>query len=224
MRYTASELHLDYFQIYDIENQGCEERIKARGQFDKIDKLYQLVKLDCFANPVMKNQEPLYNKQAHLAFYRMYTTLREDNHKVEVVNQFGVQKLLIGKVVGLLAPAQKIEKGSALPTKLSHFAVYNVLEWNSVGRRVQLQDQFGASSAVRVGIPKMFAVPIKKIHGRLVFPIVNAKVHLVIYMINPKNIEKNCTITDQIKKNRRIKVTQRLYLAAPTIKRRWSVA
>jgi hypothetical protein len=222
MKYTAMELGLDYFQMYDVVNQEASANIKIRGQFDNGDKQYKLLYLDWFANPVKKNKEPLFDKNAHLAMYRMFVPLiPEPTRKVEFVNQFGTQKAIIGKAFALLAPAQKIEPGSAFPKQLSHFAVYQVLEGTVVNKPVQLQDQFGLSKAV-VMSPMAFAVPVKKSHDNNVFPIVNDKAHLVIYKVTPKIVQKNCAIKDQFK-NSKIAVTQRILLAAPTIKRRWSV-
>lgn len=70
MTMSAKELKLDYFKFYDVENRGAEGDVLLRGQFDRRPQKMQLRLLDFFANPVSKNGEPLYDKNAHLAWYR----------------------------------------------------------------------------------------------------------------------------------------------------------
>ncbi|MCJ7586990.1 MAG: hypothetical protein MUQ00_03710 [Candidatus Aminicenantes bacterium] len=221
MATTARELHLDYFQIYDVVNQELSGRIKICGQFDKEDRVCRLLCLDWFANPVGKNREPLCDRRAHLAGYRIYPSSPEPTRQVAVVNQFGEQRIVIGNVVALLAPSEKIERGSAFPENLSHFVVYQVLEGKPVEKRVDLKDQFGSSRAMVMN-PYGFAVPVKKTYGAAVFPALNEKVHMVLYRITPRTVEKDCAVKDQFEK-RKIKVIRSILLAAPTIKRRWSV-
>ena len=70
MGMTAKELRLDYFQIYDVANRPAEGSVLLQGQFDQTPLKMQLALLDFFANPVSKNGEPIYDKNAHLAWYR----------------------------------------------------------------------------------------------------------------------------------------------------------
>jgi hypothetical protein len=67
---TAKELKLDYFKFYDVANREVEGDVLLRGQFDQRPQKMRLRLLDYFANPVSKNDESLYDKAAHLAWYR----------------------------------------------------------------------------------------------------------------------------------------------------------
>ncbi len=221
MAYTARELHLDYFQIYDIVNLELSGRIKVYGQFDKEDRICRVLGLDWFANPVVKNREPLFDRQAHLAGYRIYPSAPEPTRRIAFVNQFGEQRIIIGNAFALLAPSEKIEPGSAFPKSLSHFIVYQVLEGKSVEKTIGLKDQFGPSRAAIMS-PSGFAVPVRKTYGSAVYPAVNNKVHLVLYGITPRTVEKSCVAGDQFEK-RKVRIVRSVLLAAPTLKRRWSV-
>src|SRR5262249_33885362 len=67
---TAKELKLDYFQIYDVANRQSTGNVLLQGQFDARLLRMELALLDFFANPVAKNAEPIYDKNAHLTWYR----------------------------------------------------------------------------------------------------------------------------------------------------------
>lgn len=67
---TAKELKLDYFQIYDIANREATGNVSLQGQFDARPLKMEFALLDFFANPVAKNLEPIYDKNAHLTWYR----------------------------------------------------------------------------------------------------------------------------------------------------------
>src|SRR5215467_869829 len=116
MTMTAQELRLDYFQVYDVGDREAAGDVLLRGQFD-VNRLKMRVRLlDYFANPVSKNGEPLYDKNAHLAWYRG-VQLPEPIRAVSLENQFGKFEIRSGSGYGLLVPTRKIEPGSAFPQK-----------------------------------------------------------------------------------------------------------
>lgn len=124
---TAKELKLDYFKIYDMEDRKVQSKVLLKGQFDRRPQPMQLALLDCFANPVSINGEPLYDKNAHLAWYRGLRS-REPIRRVVLQNQFGKIQIWVGTGSGLLVPTQKVERGSKFPEALDHYKVYRVVD------------------------------------------------------------------------------------------------
>jgi hypothetical protein len=108
---TAKELKLDYFKFYDVENREVDSDVLLRGQLDQRPQKMRLRLLDYFANPVSKNGEPLYDKTAHLVWYRGVQP-SEPPRRVVLENQFGKFDIRTGTGYGLLVPTQKVEQGS----------------------------------------------------------------------------------------------------------------
>ena len=217
---TAKELKLDYFKVYDVENPSLQEKVALQGQFDKLAERAVLHFLNHFANPVSKNGEPFFNKNAHLTWYAIQEDFTEPTREIIVDNQFAQkQKLLIGRALFLLAPAWKIEPDSKPPKGLDHFKVYQVLEGPSVNKTVKLQDQFGSDEA-RVGHPLFFATPVKKLHGATTVEIANKKAHLLVYSISPMTMQKTVEARDQFM-HKRFHIARSTWLAAPTVKVSW---
>jgi hypothetical protein len=217
---TARDLKLDYFRIYDIENRPAKGALATRGQFDRTPKRGQLGVLDLFAACTMKNREPLFDKYAHLTWYRLLQEGTEPTRAVTVRNQFGTATLWIGKVEALLCPAQKLEKGSEPPGRLDHYKVYRVLDYGQPPNAVvTLRDQFGSERA-KVLVPDFFAVPVWKQVGRKQFPIINRQTHLVIYRTSQKPLRVRTIARDQFGRWP-IQLIRGVALAVPSLKLRW---
>jgi hypothetical protein len=217
---TAKELKLDYFQIYDLENRTAAGNLFLQGQFDDGRRKMQLALVDYVANPVSKNAEPLYDKQAHLAWYRGVQPA-EPMRTVVLENQFGKFEIRTGTGYGLLVPTQKVEPGSAFPQALDHFKVYRLVDVEQVPNVIlKLRDQFGASE-VRLRLPLFFAVPVRKWHGTKEVRIQNERAHLLIFGITARNIEKKVTLRNQITRGASVNVVRSVMLAVPSLKREW---
>ena len=121
----------------------------------------RLALLDFFANPVSKNGQPLYDKNAHLSWYRGLQT-EEPMRRVLVENQFGRFDIRTGTGYGLLVPSQKVEEGSEFPKALDHYKVYRLVDVEKVpDAKLKLRDQFGTEE-VALRLPMYFAVPVVK--------------------------------------------------------------
>ncbi len=220
---TALEFKLDYFKLYDVENVAANYKVTLKGQFDKEAVPAALPILDFFANPVMKNGQPFFDKAAHLTFYRLTQEKQEPTRLVAGKNQFGDFKIKTGRAIGLLAPAKKFESGLDLSNEINHFKVYEVLDPGPPPSvTVKLRDQF-LSEAVTVGGAVLFAVPVEKAYRRTISPIVNTKAHLLIYRIPPRTFQKQIKVKDQFAE-RGLTVVRSILLAAPSAKLRWKVA
>lgn len=217
---TAKGLKLDYFKLYDIENREGAIDVWLKGQFDKKEQRMGVRILDRFANPVSKNGEPLYDKNAHLALYRGIVPA-EPTRSVVLENQFGAFEVVIGACVGMLVPTEKVEKGSAFPKGLDHFKVYRVLHADKVPDKVVgLKDQFG-SDEVKLGPPVTLAVPVAKRVGDKKYPIQNERAHLLIFPIDARDIQKTIKIQNQFARGPRVLVVRSLGLGVPSVKKEW---
>ena len=221
MAITARELKLDYFRIYDVEDRAAKGVVLTKGQFDRSARKVSLQVLDRFAVCTMKNKEPLFDRYAHLTWYRLGQGSAEPTRTVAVRNQFGDAKLFIGNIEALLCPAQKLERGSERPGQLDHFKVYRVLDYGgkTPGPTVALRDQFGSERA-GVLIPDFFAVPVSKTAGRREFRVVNSAAHLVIYRTSLKPMKATASAQDQFGKWP-LQLVRGVALAVPSLKRTW---
>jgi hypothetical protein len=216
---NAQELKLDYFKIYQVVEQEAGYRVALQGQFDEELEDAKLLYLEYFANPVSKNQEPFHDRNAHLAWYRIYQPKPDPLRRVVVENQFGRQGVIIGKPLALLAPALKREKRSQFPEGLDHYKVYWVLEGEPVGKDVTLQDQFGREET-RIADPIAFGVPARKEHGDKVSRIRNDNAHLMIYRISPRSSPQAKVVRDQFRL-RYLYFLCSVRLAVPSVKLEW---
>ncbi len=216
---NSKELRLDHFLLYDVANQPAGQIVGLQGQFDDQPEKNQLTALNAFANWVSKNGEPPNDKNAHLNWYDLFDPVPDPTRLVYFNNQFGEQKVITGKAIALLAPAQKVEKGSEFPKTLDHYKVYQVLDGHPVKKAVKLQDQFGASKA-EVTYPYAFAVPVAKWYEGRQFKIQNEKAHLVFYRITPNSVEQSRLVYDQFGR-RYIQSFRSVLLGVPSLKLKW---
>jgi len=220
---TAQELKLDYFQIYDLENRPAAGNILLQGQFDDKRIRMQVALVDFFGNAVSKNGEPLYDKNAHLAWYRGVQPA-EPIRRVILENQFGKFDIRTGTGYGLLVPTQKVEPGSAFPKTLDHYKVYRLVDVEPVPQKIiKLRDQFGPSET-SLRLPLYFAVPVAKRHDTKDYPIINKAAHLLIFSINVRNVEKKITLRNQFSRGTAVNVVRSVMLAVPSLKREWKPA
>lgn len=219
---TAKELQLDYFQFYDVPNQDCGAIVGLQGQFDKQPEKARVNYINLFANPVSKNGEPIYDKNAHLTWYDIYDPSPDPTRVINYENQFGKGQLYTGRSYALLTPTWKLEKGSSFPEKLDHYKVYQVLHAEPVNKSVKLKDQFGSREA-RVFYPRFFAVPVKKWAEGQTWGIHNEQAHLVLYIVQPGPASKTVRTRDQF--GSRVQHAMRsVLLGAPSVKLDWKEA
>lgn len=219
---TAQELKLDYFRFYDVQNRDAEADLSVRGQFDRRPQPMRLRLLDFFGSAVSKNGEPLFDKNAHLSWYRGVQPA-EPLRRVVVENQFGKFDIRTGAGYGLLVPTQKIERGIVFPEKLDHYKVYRLVDVEEVPKKVlKLEDPFGRDE-VKLRLPLYFAVPVMKRHGETTSPIKNDRAHLLIFSITTRDLQKSIKVRNQFDNGVTVRVVRSLMLAAPSLKREWNV-
>lgn len=228
---NAKDFKLDYFEFYELEepkNLGeLSPLITLRGQFDEDHPEWARPRvLRRFGNPVSKNGEPIFDKNAHLTWYRITSSDGAIRRSVTVANQFWKkgQELVIYEALAMLAPAQKRVPGAEFskPAKLGHYKIYHVLNETTVeGPPVKLADQFQDREA-EVYRAVGFAVPVaKELQGKE-FPIQNPKAHLTIFRTKHSNEMPNVIdARDQFGTHRRLKMGVSYLLAVPSKKIDW---
>lgn len=179
------DCEIPHFKVYRLEETPHEEAVQLRGQFDPGFLDARLTRLTHFATPVSKNGEGIPDRHAHLSWYELKGPT-EAERPIEIKNQFGTSEIRLGQPRYLLAPSEKIEEGSQFPRRLDHFKVYEVLAGRPPGRVVSLEDQFGRDNAVVVLEPRLFCVPVQKIHNNEPTPIFCPAQHLTVYDIAPR--------------------------------------
>jgi hypothetical protein len=228
---NAKDFKLDYFQFYDIENpkdiRELSPLIRLRGQFDKEEPESAKPQfLKKFANPVSKNGEPIFDKNAHLNWYNLTSSDPRIVRHVKVANQFCEQgqELMTYGVIALLAPAQKRKARGEFtrPTKLDHFKIYRVINEQRVDKPpIKLVDQFHSREA-SVYRPVAFAVPVTKTVNDKAYSIHNHESHLTIYQVTPsKDIQDVIDARDQFGTHRSLKMGVSYLLAVPSKKVEW---
>lgn len=216
-----ADLRLDHFLFYDTLAQEAGHKVALKGQFDEEPERVKLTYLDLFGNPVIKNRGTIHDRNAHLTWYNLFDPVPDPVRVVKFRNQFGEQKVLIGKSIALLAPARKYEKGSAFPKRLDHFKVYRVLGGEPVDKEVTLKDQF-ESGRVKVRWPAAFAVPVWKYHHGNTFKIQNEKAHLALYAVTPWYVRTERVVRDQFGRHL-LRFYRSVMLAVPSEKQDWAV-
>jgi hypothetical protein len=217
---TAQELKLDYFKFYDVENRDATGDVLLKGQFDQRPQKMGIRLVDYFANPVSKNGEPLFDKNAHLAWYRGIQPPEPLRHAV-VENQFGKFDIRTGTGYGLLVPTEKVEQGSVFPKELDHYKVYRLADVEQVPAKVlKLKDQFGGDE-VKLLLPLYFAVPVTKRHGDKTEPVHNERAHLLIFSITTRDVQKAVKLRNQFARGISVRAVRSVMLGAPSLKLEW---
>ena len=221
---NAHDLNLDYFKFYDIEPKPrVEYNVDLQGQFDDLPERADVTRLRLFANPVSKNREEIYNRNAHLAMYQLDVRpwLLEPKREIVAESQFGNHGFNIGYAFALLAPAKKYERGLRFPKKLDHYKVYSVepRDRDSIGADVTLKDQFSEAEA-NIQNLIAFAVPVEKKHEGKIYEIHNEKAHLMIFRCETPQVGRFRRVADQFS-SYQLYFERGLYLGVPCLKRKW---
>lgn len=178
----------DHFFLYEANGTFKGTKVTLMDQFSRAIKKAKVMDVDYFGNPVSKNGSRIFDKNAHLTWYKIYEdpeSARPVQRVVIFENQFGKQKWLLGQPVYICVPTHKIREGLSFPSELNHFKAYKVLRWEFEARSVKLKDQFHrAYFEGRVRQPLYFCNPVVKNRGK----IINKDFHLACYLVDTKGI------------------------------------
>jgi hypothetical protein len=170
----------DHFKVYTTLNvYGYDAQVSLIDQFGEssADTLF----LDHFATPVEKNQEPMFDPDRHLTWWKLPAD-PQPGRRVVLENQFGNQTWMVYDGEYLLVPALKNGIGELLPH--NHYKCYDA-RGPAVDFPVYLVDQFGGVDVVAT-IPVFFCNPVTKVTpSGFVYDIVDPQAHLAVYWIDP---------------------------------------
>ena len=222
--YPAQEA-LEHFKCYSVEQQPfAPVPVTLSDQFGSRNTT--VIRRAELCNPAQKNNEPWINRKAHLQCYAINGP--DVNQVRPVHNQFGSQRLLIGKPDRLCATSQKRElPGGDFPTitpamTIDHFQCYRVspagplLTPNPIPQ-VTLRDQFGLEPNVVVGPPQRLCTPVHKIHNETPTPIQHPVQHLVCYAIAEPPKRRHYEISNQFEQLP-LRTIQPVQLCVPSAK------
>lgn len=163
---------LGHFKCYKSKGDSANALVDLDDAFGpESDVMVEKPKLFC--NPVVKTHDgevtEIADDTAHLTGY-MLKNLHddkddEDEHikrRVTLSNQFGDgQIMIVKKPEYLFVPSEK--NGVSSDLNLDHFICYKA-KGNRMNALVDLEDQFGMESGIKVKEPKLFCNPVKKTH------------------------------------------------------------
>lgn len=172
------------------------------------------------ATPVRKNDEPLFNDKAHLAWFQINTSLKAPPREFCMENQFGVSRFRTGdSPTGLLVPSEKVERGSEFPEGIDHYLVFRAEKPEEFDPSVliDIEDQFQKRKNIVRDRIAYLAIPITKVHGKNRFEIVAEENWIVVYNIaDRKSVEEHRDIVNQFGRLREIEFQVPDLIAVPS--------
>lgn len=203
---------IDHFKAYTVEI-----IVPVDDQFIEPQEITLEQGVKFFATPVDKDGVPKLNDKAHLAWYKVKSTVFA-NKDITYFNQFTARKekkIRVGKLIFLLVPNEKIINNSEFP-KLDYYLCYEIINPKlDQQKQVALVDQFQTVNSTPNALPFFFCNPCSKKKE----PIINKLGHLVIYKL-PENkaVNKSITIKNPQFGGPRFTVQQQEYLLVPSRK------
>jgi hypothetical protein len=171
----------NHYLVYEIP-----EVFTFSGQIQLFDQFGDFqttsVVFDKFANPVQKNDEPMWDPLLHQTWWQIDDPVEPCNERlVALDNQFGRQDWYVSHGRYLVLPAFKNLKPPIPTTPLNHYKCYEALG-PALNITVVLVDQFGTYN-VTVTDPAYFCNPCEKQVDGMVYPIVDSQPHFACYLL-----------------------------------------
>jgi hypothetical protein len=173
----------NHYLVYQLANQyPVDISLTLFDQFDEHFGEFSTnnLVLDKFANPVGKNNEPIFNELIHQTWWQINDP--QGVKEVGFLNQFGHQTWDVGDGRYLVLPALKDQPGD-IPL-WNHYKCYDAVG-PSLDIEVLLHDQWGGFGSWAVD-PVLFCNPcIKELANGERFEIVTPVAHLAVYRLEP---------------------------------------
>jgi len=215
--YIPTQMGIDHYKTYEIfDGPYIERQTILRDQFG--EAYADTMHLEKFATPVSKNEEPIYDPEAHLSWWRLYTTQPYPIKIVNVENQFGTFDWTVRDPMYLLLPALKNTTGGGeIPVK-NHYLCYKA--WgDTMSINVTLTDQFDTSEALLLE-PAFFCNPCEKEVDGVTYPIVDSLAHFTVYrVLNTNQYQIPVTVLDQFGFYTEIFLGENRFLCVPAEKK-----
>lgn len=232
---------LDHFKCYFAEGDNEPPTVDLEDQFGIEENVFGIkpwLKPRMLCNPVTKRHDdmvfPIRHPEEHLVCYRIKPKTADKT--VIVANQFGTQKLHVGKSRFLCVPSQKYivqDHGQINEVEvrsqpdcdfdqskcpLDHFKCYFVDNQVQPQRiKVGLIDQF-MKEEVKVLRPRMLCNPAIKWHEGKEVPVRYPEKHLMCYEIDPKTETAKTVIVANQFGTQKLQVGKSRFLCVPSEK------
>jgi len=223
--FTAYFVKGDHFKCYTVVNSSYIGKVVSlKDQFVTVNATVTWAQF--FGNPAQKLHNNvttnISNPNNHLTVYNITTGSEPQTWQVEVVNQFGVQNLIVSGPVALAVPTWKLTPGNHTPpVGLDHFLLYKVIG-GYMNVTVGLNDEFDKETQVLIYRPLFFANPVQKTYGDGVTNITDNETHLVFYGIEAGNFWQVVQVNNQFG-NQTLLVGNPALLAVPSLKLSWQL-
>jgi hypothetical protein len=215
---------LEHFKCYLTKRKRFKRRtVRTADQFG--ESRYRVKKRKELCNPVQKRREPWLNRAAHQQCYAVRG--EPVNQPVAVLNQFGIQNLVVKRAQRLCLPTRKRElrRGRLKPIRvpIEHFTCYGVrarsplYSQRPLPGKIRTKDQF-RRERVKLGRPKWLCAPTDKEQEGLDLSIQ----HEVCYAIKGRKARKRVQIKNQFER-KRLRVTKPKLLCVPSAKHAFNV-
>jgi hypothetical protein len=218
--YMPTVMEIDHYKTYETLGPTFNGQVFMRDQFGEEQTTF--MQMSKFATPVSKNDEPIYDPEAHLSWWEFDPSQPHPIRIVDVENQFGTFDWTVRDPRYLLLPALKYAaSGDPIPVK-NHYLCYEA-QGDTMNITVMLTDQFD-SSLVFVLEPAYFCNPCEKEVDGVIYPVVDDMAHLTVYLIqNPNNYHIPVTVLDQFGFWMDVFIEENRYLCVPAQKHGWYI-
>jgi hypothetical protein len=156
--------------------------------------------------------------QTCMTWYEITNPASESTRTVSV--RGGLQgrdlfQVRLGPAQYLVSPAQQLTSGrpSGESDRMNHFKAYRILDDHSVDSKLVFKDSLGPAARQALKITHL-CVPAEEWHHDEHFPIRDADACLLVYHLEPCDVETKASIVDQFGLNE-LKVSSSAYLAVP---------
>ncbi len=168
----------NHYKTYECTGATVAKPIELFDQFGPTH--VTSLTLDKFATPVMKDEYPIIDPEAHQMWWGLFAP--QPARSVLVTDQFGTAIWTVGDAVYLLTPAKKYPQPGDTPPDRNHYLCYRAIGPNP-NRFVVLTDQFGTQT-VFVAECKLLCNPVRKTVDGVTYPIVDPTAHLACYFVD----------------------------------------
>ncbi len=205
----------DHFKVYRSDPPiTFSSPMRFLDQFGSFD--VDVMVLDKFATPAIKNNEPAFDLERHQTWW--HVDVPQPSWRVHIENQFGGQDWQLGNVQYVVLPAYKNDPTAVVPPVANHYACYEALDGPLLNIPVVVEDQFDTVTTL-VGEPVVFCNPAEKfnLENGLSYPIIDDTAHLACYRIDPKQYDLAVFALDQFGQWQFVIINQE-WLCVPSFK------
>lgn len=187
----------DHYKFYSLSSThpAITDPIQIFDQFSQISTDFPYV-LNSLGLPTEKDGSSIVDPLLHYSLYLFLGQGTSVNENIVATHQFGDVALSLGRLVGLMTPAQKNIPPPFQVPPANHYLCYKAFG-PTLSKPVTLNTQFSFEQLSLLD-PTLFCNPAEKHHNGVTYPIVDPNKHLTCYSTNtPGFVSVGATILDQ---------------------------